>query len=316
MNIVKRRIVCWALVLASICCIHLVLAAQVEDQGRIKPPMMQSGLEKHVEQIRAEEWPASISSALCERVRTSGHPYQHLREVDPDTLEKDLSTLMDKSDEVLLTGGFIDSVDVLSPSGNDVVRYFDARVLRTFKGSRKQGELVTYALPEGSISCDLTSQHALAVMVTAQPDLGMNPERHKPGLSYHQPTGPYLLFLRQSKGDEASLMRGLILSAGDGMQGMFFVYESANVWTPSGTVHDCFCAIINDPRTAACGNDINNPENIARCNARISTDKAPVEFMYRRDPLVKKYDGIPFSQLLREVEAITKFSTVRTSVKK
>ncbi len=46
--------------------------------------------EKHVKDISAEQSPGVMASALCERVQAAGRSYEHLRDVNPETLEKDL----------------------------------------------------------------------------------------------------------------------------------------------------------------------------------------------------------------------------------
>ena len=69
--------------------------------------MQASASEKHVEDVKAEQTPDMIAaSALCRHLLEPGNHHDADTEpaVDPATLEADLSSLMLKSDEVVLLG--------------------------------------------------------------------------------------------------------------------------------------------------------------------------------------------------------------------
>ncbi len=202
--------------------------------------------------------------------------------------------LMQKSDEVVLVGNSLRDVSVISPSGEDVISYFDAKVLRTWKGSHKAGDIITFVLPFGGIGCTKSVvTNDLVFTETARKDMTeFNPFSHD---------GPYVLFLRQSRGDETALMPGLRLAGGDGTQGIFAVHSD---------LHDCICASL-DHSSPACwaawgayysaGND---HDRIVRCNSGLNVDNGPLKSVYRRDQLGKKYEGMPVSQFLQEVQSV------------
>jgi len=233
--------------------------------------------EKHVKDIRAEQTQEMISaSPLCQRVRTDGHGYMHKREVDPATLEKDLTALMQKSDEVVLASIFRTQTRALSPSGEEVIEYFDVKVLRTWKGSHKVGDLLTFAMPWGAVYCGIGpvpirgAGNASAFTMTG----GFDWET----IRY---AGPYVLFLRHSRGDETQLLPGLRLTGGDGMQGLFVVKygysrECTGVW----------------------------PDSVAKCSSILEASPETVAVRYRRDPLKKMYEGMPVPSFLNEVQAL------------
>jgi len=190
----------------------IVAAAVLPGRGLAQ----QATPEKHVRDIRAEQPQAVISaSPLCQQVRVAGHSEDHAPDVDPSTLESDISSLMEKSDEVVLGGAFTDSIHSFSPSGTDAVVYSDVRVLRSWKGSHKVGDLLTFGVPWGGVSCKL-------------------PGKRSPGIGFFTLTGgsdwqgidhggPYILFLRYSRGNEGQTISGLRLTGGDGLQGLFEV---------------------------------------------------------------------------------------------
>jgi hypothetical protein len=93
--------------------------------------------------------------------------------------------------------------------------------------------------------------------------------------------GPYVLFLRHSRGDETQLMPGLRLTGGDGMQGLFVVHSA----------YDKNCTGVM-------------PDSVANCNAILDTSQETVAVRYRRDPLKKKYGGMPVPIFLKEVQSV------------
>jgi hypothetical protein len=231
--------------------------------------------EKHVKDIRADQPQKAIAaSSICQEVRAVGHSKDNVRSVDPSTLETDLSSLMEKSDEVVLGGAFTASVNSLSPSGKDVVQYFDVRVLRSWKGSHKIGDLLTFGVPWGGVPCGLVSGAGSSVgffTLTGGKDwLGITSG------------GPWILFLRYSHADEAGTISGLRLTGGDGVQGLFEVDRPK----PGD---DCYAVL---------------PGSGQRCSTALDSSQEPISVRYRLDPLKTKYDGMPVSSFLKEVQLL------------
>jgi hypothetical protein len=242
--------------------------------------MQASASEKHVEDVKAEQTPDMIAaSALCRHLLEPGHHHDAdtAPNVDPAMLEADLSSLMLKSDEVVLGGRYGNPVDtyasVLSPSGDQAISYLDVRVLRTWKGSHKVGDLLTFAMPFGGVSCEANRTGPVVGVATRTGGWtdfeGIGSE------------GPYVLFLRHSRGDETQIMPELRLTGGSGLQGLFVLTSPLRV--------DC-TAISSKYRK--------------RCNDQLIASLAPVKIQYRRDPLKKKYNGMPASVFLREIQSL------------
>jgi hypothetical protein len=231
--------------------------------------------DKHVRDIRAEQ-PQSVISAspLCQQVRAAGHAEDDVRHVDPSTLETDLSLLMQKSDEVVLGGAFTSSLKALSPSGRSVVQYFDVRVLRSWKGSLNVGDLLTFGVPWGGVSCRLEPRKGSSLgffTLTGGSDwLGI------------ASGGPWILFLRYSQGNEAQTISGLRLTGGDGLQGFFQVDRPK----PGD---DCYAVL---------------PGTGLKCSTALDSSQEPISVRYRLDPLKEKYDKMPVSAFLKEVQSV------------
>ncbi|MFZ3265257.1 MAG: hypothetical protein WA172_14730 [Terriglobales bacterium] len=239
-----------------------------------------SASEKHVKDVKAAQTPDMIAaSALCRQLLQAGHHHDADTEptVDPATLEADLSSLMLKSDEVLLVGRYGNPVDtyasVLSPSGDQAISYLDVRVLRTWKGLHKVSDLLTFAMPFGGVSCEAKRTGPVVGVSTRTGGWkdfeGINSD------------GPYVLFLRRSRGDETQIMPELRLTGGSGLQGLFVLTSPLRV--------DCTAI----PR-----------KYTKRCYDQLIASLAPVKIQYRRDPLKKKYGGMPASVFLREVQSL------------
>lgn len=235
--------------------------------------------EKHVQNIKAEfRQDAVAASALCGHVKETAQAYTHLRQVDPATLERSLTALMKKSDEVVVASAFLDHTDTISASGEDAIQYFDVRVLYSWKGNHKAGDLLTFAVPSGTVTCEPDPNQRGLFLGAATMTGGVDWK----GIGSR---GPYVLFLRQSRGDEAGLISGLRLTGGGGAQGMFAFP------TESGEKPDASCAgAIAD--------------GAGKCVAFLESSQSPVSIAYRSDPLVKKYDGMPFSAFMKEVERV------------
>lgn len=110
----------------------------------------EAATQKHVEDIRAEQTPERIAhSNLCKRAIDAhlSHPYLHLRQVNPETLEKDLASLYQKSDEVVFVDFLLRSAFGISPSDDDVVTYAVGKVLRSWRGSHNGGTCLPSVRP-------------------------------------------------------------------------------------------------------------------------------------------------------------------------
>jgi hypothetical protein len=244
----------------------------------------QAAPEKHVKDVRAEQPQKFIAaSPLCQHVKLGVSGYIHPLEVDSATLETDLYSLMRNSDEVILASNFTDEMDAIAPSGEDAVEYYDIKVLRTFKGSHKVGDQVTYSLPRGGVYCGPkplqgSASNSSATTATGGSDWGKIPLH-----------GPYVLFLREARGEETQLTPGLRLAGGDGLQGMFALRDHYNNRTDKAAYTDCLDAL---------------PGGAAKCIAELEASQEMVRIPYNLDPMKAKYDTIPVSSFLKEVQSI------------
>jgi hypothetical protein len=240
--------------------------------------------EKHVKDIRKEQPRTAIAaSPLCQRTRENPQgPNMHEYKVDPSTMAPDLDSLIEKSDDVILTTALSDVYEAIAPSGDDVVQYMDVKVMRVWKGSHKPGDMVTFAIPFASVDC--------------------SPAAAGGGARFASETGPgywvslrgisesYILFLRHSQGNETQLTPGLRLTGGSGMQGMY------PVQFPFGS------QLMQESR---CQNNISGnkyPENAKLCMGFLESSDLPIATDFRLDPLLKKYDRMPISEFLKEVQ--------------
>ena len=280
--------------------------------------------DKHVPEIKAEmkaNYPDGVStSAICRRAEAAPtHGYLHVREINPETLKKNVLALVQASDEVVLTGGIVDSIAALSRSGEDGVGYVDVRVLHVWKGHYEPGELLTFGIPTSMVDCGF---HSIVGTVTG------NPQWHWPW--EHHREGPFVLFLRE---DDSGLIDGLTLTGGDGTQGMFVV-TAADIRDSHSALYACYGASYY-PQTCATTGLVNpeNPrchysaedkriedENIAKCNTAVrgSPESITTGFLSpgqeiseaaakeaSHDPLKDKYDGMPISSFLKQVRDAT-----------
>jgi hypothetical protein len=237
--------------------------------------------ETHAKDLQGEQTQAMIvASPLCQQVR-SGKESDTVHDVDPSTLVDDLSSLTQKSDEVLLVGNPAGHASMISPNGLDVFDYIDARVLRVWKGSHKAGDVVTFALPFGLVFCE--------------PWPVPHPHEGRPfmaGTHAHLGDfagyihGPHVLFLRQSQGDEMQLTPGLRLTGGGGFQGMYGLKEMH--------VHADACSKADVSGVA---------EDIAACNELLDRSYDLVSSSSVRDLLTKKWTGKPMLSFLKAVQA-------------
>jgi hypothetical protein len=235
----------------------------------------ESTQERHVKDIRAEQTPDAIAaSPLCQRTRETPRSSHHFRDVDPATLEPDMIGLMEKSDEVVLGSQMSDNITAISPSGQDAVHYYDVKVMRTWKGSHKIGDTLTFAIPSAVATCAQSPSDRLSLFTTIT---GGNDWKGLIG-------GPYILFLRHSQGDELELIPDFRLAGGDGLQGLFIVAPVL----PNSEDQSCYGILAGSAE---------------KCRAILETSQDPVSVRYLRDPLFKKYDKMPISSFLKEVQA-------------
>ena len=259
--------------------VTLIILVAVISSGR--GLAQKAAAEMHVQDIRDTQPQEMIeASALCRKVRANDEWTHHKREVNPATLQTDLSALLQKSDEVVLVGSFIDQTLVLSPSGEDAITFHDVKVLRTWKGTHKPGDLLTFAIPEGAVNCGLEPGHDI-------PAIGVVTSTGAPDWEGIRSRGPYVLFLRQSQGSESQLIPGLRLAGGDGLQGLFALHSR---YEPRSAFEEDCRGIF--------------PGSVARCDAKVDASDETVKLVYRRDPLKKKYEGMPVPSFLKEVKSV------------
>lgn len=221
---------------------------------------------------------AIVASAPCQRAIEAprgliDEPYV----IDPKTLVQDLNTLMDISDEVILAGA-LDARPVISPSGETTATYVEVRVIRNWEGPHHPGDSLTFGVPFGEVSCEPTGRFDGSTFSNLPDDFGVPaPE----SFSY-----VWVLFLRQSKGNETQRVQGLRLVAGEGLQGMFTIEVPPPVYYEP--VRECS----------------GYHWSWQRCDAYLGDSQIPVRVPYGNDPLAKKYGGMPASQFLREVQSV------------
>jgi hypothetical protein len=243
--------------------------------------------EQNLSDIKARWPPETIyASALCQRVlddpgTATGHPGQVIQfpKPDPKTFVPDLHSLMEKSDEVILAAPTHDAV-VPSPSGKSVATYTEVKIVRSWKGAHHAGDTLVFGMPFGNLPCE-------------PPRGGMISTS---GLSVFGPSlygsNVYVLFLRRAKGDETKLVQGLFPAAGEGAQGIFAlpVPNMASTDIPPGSKMEDYC-----------GGNV----NVEHCDAFVQTSQKPVDvYPVAGDPLVKKYNGMPAADFLREVQSV------------
>jgi hypothetical protein len=271
--------------------------------GLILPVAMTAGCgwaqdtaqEKHVKDIRAEQ-PLDVidASPLCQRTRENPSLAHHEYKVDPATWIPTLKGLMEKSDLVVL-GTVPDQETVIAPSGDDAVQYFDVRVLRSWKGSLKVGETLTYALPYAVMCCCprfVNKERDDRVWWTTISGALAESHQGAPWL--------YILFLRQAKGDETQLTPGLRLTGANGTQGSFFIMAKPE--TEEARICSAF-----------------KPGSVEKCNELLEFSQIPAQFTIFSFPLpdnrydellsgnsypstYKKYGYMPVSALLKVIQ--------------
>lgn len=240
-------------------------------------PSPSGAQEVRLNDLRAQQPPVTIyASTPCRRAAESprGRITEH-GTIHPGRLVPDLNSLMEKSDEVVLAG-LLDNQVLLSPSGESTATYYEVRVIRSWKGSHRAGDVLTFGKPGGLIHCKpLGPDNSFYWAEPAGSDWAVPSVPHV-----------YVLFLRQSRDDEVKSVQGLRLAAGDGVQGMFLV----QVPVPTN-FDETYCALVP-------------PGSVQHCDSFLLTSQSPVMDPYAGDPLAKKYVGMPASDFLREIQSV------------
>lgn len=183
---------------------------------------------------------------------------------------------------VILASNFTDEIDALAPSAEDAIEYYVVKVLRTFKGSHKVGDLVTYTLPRGGVYFGPKPLQGSAVNSGAVTSTGGSDW----GKTSFQ--GPFVLFLRRCRGEETELAPGLRLAGGDGLQGLFALRHH--------------CDRVNYTNYTDCLGVL--PGGAAKCIAELEASAETVKIPYGLDPLRKRYDPMRVSSFLIEVQSV------------
>jgi hypothetical protein len=110
--------------------------------------------------LAAQQQPSIIESSLCQQAREQAKKYPsetnrntgltgvvRYWKVDPSAWESDLTSLMTKSDMVVLAGMATRNVSDISPSGEDAIQSFEVKVLHTWKGDFNAGQSITFSIP-------------------------------------------------------------------------------------------------------------------------------------------------------------------------
>lgn len=237
--------------------------------------------EKRVPDIENEQpWNVVAASPLCQAVRANpSGAMNHRYEVPPSAFMPDLTSLMEKRDAVVLASYRSNSFNAIAPSGQDAIQYIEVRVLQTWKGPYKPGDIVTFTIPNGVIECSLSGVgHGPHFSTTTGSWLGL------------KGTGPMVLFLRHSQGSETRLTPDLRLTGG-GVQGMFELNFSGQ----------------RQPQESGCGNNNGTerfPENPEMCLEFLRGSDSPVMLPYIADRPFRRFDGMATSEFLSQVQDV------------
>ena len=128
----------------------LLIAAAVIVTGRTES----AAQEVRLSDIRVQQPLETVyASAPCQRARESQRHIADRRYlINPNTLVQNLNTPMEQSEHVVLAG-LRDSVTVISPSGEGTATYREVRVIRSWKGPHRGGDILTFGWPGGDVDC-------------------------------------------------------------------------------------------------------------------------------------------------------------------
>jgi hypothetical protein len=246
----------------------------------------QAAPDKSARDIEKEQTRKVIAaSPLCQRAMT--HPEtesMHKYPIDHSTLAPNLTALMDRSDDVILTTIASRAVAAIAPSGDDIIEYEDVKVLRTWKGLFKPGDTVTFTFTYTSVPCSLGRSGDSPRFSTLT------------GADVFRWSGineAYVLFLRRAQGTERQLTPGLRMTGGSGMQGIYPVQFPSSL---SPLVKESHCQ-----------NDYSRdkyPEDPKLCLEFLENSDLPISIPLSIDPLSKKYEGMRVSDFLREIQDV------------
>ena len=242
--------------------------------------------------LKAKQPPEAIfDSAPCQRAREApNHTISQHPQVDPKTLMPDLNSLMAKSDDVVLAI-VRDYDELVSPSGENPVMYYEVRVIRSWKGSHRAGDILTYGWPGGRIRCDPEINSAVWVMPggdTSGPNIGRLVDQ------------AIVLFLRQSKDQEAQLIEGLRPAAGEGTRGFYPIH----ILDPTGMREICIDSI---------DEKLWENKNVQPCDSYLETNRSPIVVPYPHDPLYNNDNGLPAADFLRAVQSAAATQSAATT---
>lgn len=211
---------------------------------------------------------------------TQDHPHPPPDFVLSDSL-LDLRSLYEASDEVVLVvAGH--STGTVAPSGNSVITFHDAQVLRRWKGTYKVGDLLKYVTPWGIANCPAADVLTLPQM-----------------FAWERSASVEVLFLRRSKETETQTAPNLRLTGGYGEQGAILVlFQEPMSSIPGG------CNQISIFKSTMA-------EEIQRCNEFLDKSADPVGFQSAHDPVAAQYDKMPVSDFLREIQSLAPYSRAR-----
>src|SRR6202012_932804 len=112
--------------------------------GKAVSDFRQVATELRVKDIDTQQPQEKLTaSAPCQQAfKSPEHGIIDPGSIDLTTFAADLSTLMQKSDEVILAGITRRHTVVFSPSGQSAVSYFNVKLLRSWKGPHNVGDTV------------------------------------------------------------------------------------------------------------------------------------------------------------------------------
>jgi hypothetical protein len=150
---------------------------------------------------------ALLDSSLHQHAIAAGGKLVVARDANPSDLAQDLTSLVTRSDDVVLVH-LLTSYGGLSADGSNVQSHYDVQVLQSWKGSHVAGDVLTVSVPAGGLLF---------------PD-GARAETRVNSFLPLRSGGRYLMFLHASSSNATPATPGLWL-VGGGVQGAFLLHE-------------------------------------------------------------------------------------------